>query len=138
MAVRTHEEWLAKLKPLSRGGPKSLPALQSLAREVKRALKTSITDWHQQQIEGLIAQFLDEAGQTVSSASAFKALARQNHQQVMYYLESTRSSLEAAAELYDKAGRKSVAKRLRAEAGSLAAFQASRTKGLGGGKRRGA
>ena len=138
MSAKTHQEWLSKMKPLVRGGPPSLPGLRALTREVRRALKTSITFWHEQQTAWMVAQFLDEAGDTSSSARAFRSLARQNHQQLMYYLQSTRSSLEAAAELYEQAGKKSVAAKLRRDLIALSEFQASREKRLKNGGKRGA
>ena len=138
MSAKTHQEWLGKMKPLIREGRKSLPALRSLSREVQRTLKTSVTFWHQQQTAWLVAQFLDESGETASSARAFRSLARQNHQQLMYYLQSTRSSLEAAAELYERAGKKALAAKLRRDLAALSEFQASREKGLKNGGKRGA
>jgi hypothetical protein len=137
MTVKAHEEWLVKMR-VGRAGPKSLPALQALAREVKRALKTSITVWHQEQVEGVIAQLLAEGGDTASSARAFRAIARRSHEWLMYYLESSRFSLETAAALYERAGKKSTAARLRREAAALVAFHVSRARALKKGGKRGA
>jgi hypothetical protein len=136
MGAKTHQEWLSKMNPLIRGGRQSLPGLRSLARELQRTLKTSVTFWHQQQTAFLVAQFLDESGDTASSARAFRSLARRNHQELMYYLQSTRSSLEAATELYERIGKKAVAAKLRRDLAALSEFQASREKELkNGGKR---
>jgi len=128
MKIHDHQSWVRAFTPLAKPRARSVSTLRAFYRQVRRAAARSITPWHEQQVEGLIAQTMDEAGDTEGAAKAFRLRARHDHQHMMYYLRSTRDALKFSAELYNRIGNIKEANRLKRDVELLDTFIRSRQK----------
>jgi hypothetical protein len=83
------------LRAQSEGRPEDAAAeLRALLQDLEPLIKTSVNDWHQQQVLGLLIDALDAAGREEECRAAWQELIRFTQQALTYWqnaLSSTRN-----------------------------------------------